>query len=144
MLRIEIGPAAAQDAGAVRALLSRCSLPVDDVGDLAHFLVARKSGAVVGTAGLEPFGEAGLFRSLAVDPAERGKGIGKQLAEAMRAHARALGVGRLFLLTTDAEKYFASLGFSRVARDKLPPGILATRQLRDLCPASAVAMTRVP
>ena len=60
----------------------------------------------------------------------------------MSSHARLLGVERLYLLTTDAERYFARLGFQRTERSGAPAPIQATSQFRLLCPKSAVCMAR--
>jgi hypothetical protein len=60
----------------------------------------------------------------------------------MVSHARLLGVERLYLLTTDAEEYFATLGFKPIERSEAPAPIQATSQFRSLCPKSAVCMAR--
>lgn len=60
--------------------------------------------------------EAG-FRMLAVAPGAQGRGVGRALAEACVARARAAGRQRLVLLTlpamTAAQALYASLGFER-------------------------------
>jgi quercetin dioxygenase-like cupin family protein len=60
----------------------------------------------------------------------------------MVSRARLLGVEQLFLLTTDAERYFAALGFKRTGRSEAPAQIQSTSQFRSLCPKSAVCMSR--
>ena len=60
----------------------------------------------------------------------------------MVSHARLLGVEQLYLLTTDADRYFAALGFKRIERSEAPAQIQATTQFRSLCPKSAVCMAR--
>jgi len=46
------------------------------------------------------------------------------------------------LLTTTAEKFFGTLGFTVVDRSKLPETIRKTNEFLNLCPTSAVCMTR--
>ena len=65
-----------------------------------------------------------------------------ELVAKMTSHARLLGIERLFLLTTEAERYFAALGFNRFDRDAAPAELQATSQFRSLCPKSAVCMIR--
>jgi mannose-6-phosphate isomerase-like protein (cupin superfamily) len=60
----------------------------------------------------------------------------------MVSHARLLGIGRLCLLTTDAGRYFAALGFQRAGRSGAPAQIQATSQFRSLCPQSAACIGR--
>jgi ribosomal protein S18 acetylase RimI-like enzyme len=93
----------------------------------ALVLVAVEDGEVVGTAtveleatiepdgALEP-GHAG-FRMLAVDPAWRGRGIGRALVEECLERARAAGKTTATLHTADemvaALRLYRSLGFER-------------------------------
>jgi len=105
-------------------------------------VVARTGSRLVGTIGLEPCGLAGLLRSLAVAPDVRGHLIGQSLCRRVISHARMLGIERLYLLTTDAERYFARLHFKRIERSEAPSQIQATTQFRSLCPATAVCMAR--
>jgi mannose-6-phosphate isomerase-like protein (cupin superfamily) len=60
----------------------------------------------------------------------------------MISHARLLGIERLYLLTTTAERFFTRLGFQRCGRSDAPPEIQATSQFRSVCPTSAVCMAR--
>jgi len=119
-----------------------CRLPVDDIRDDGIFVVARMGGELCGTAGMESFGAIALLRSVAVHPAWRGKGIASALCDELMRQARSTGVQQLFLLTTDAERFFRTLGFEALARDALPPEVRSTAQFRELCPQTAIAMTR--
>jgi protein-tyrosine-phosphatase/N-acetylglutamate synthase-like GNAT family acetyltransferase len=137
-----IGPAVPADLEAVRALAGASALPVADLGAPNQvFLVARDGGAVVGCVGLELYGDAALLRSLAVEPARRGTGLGAALHEAAIRAARARGVARLWLLTTTAERFFARRGFVRVDRVSVPAAVAASPEFAALCPASAACMT---
>jgi len=126
----------------VKVLLATCGLPTEDIRDDGAFVVARAGTQVCGTAGMEAFGAVALLRSVAVHTAWRRKGIADALCGELMQRARAQGVRRLFLLTTDAQAYFRRLGFAAIERDSLPAEIRATAQFRDLCPASATAMAR--
>jgi amino-acid N-acetyltransferase len=57
-------------------------------------------------------------RTLAVDPACRGHGVGRALLDAVLDRARALGVQRLFCLTF-AVDFFASAGFVPIGEGKV-------------------------
>jgi len=77
-----------------------------------------------------------------VHPAWRHKGIAFALCQAVMHDARQRGMQRLFLLTTDADLFFAKLGFTVTDRAAVPAELRATAQFRELCPQSAIAMTR--
>ncbi|WDZ86352.1 GNAT family N-acetyltransferase [Micromonospora cathayae] len=47
-----------------------------------------------------------------VDPAERGRGLGTWLADAVRDHLADLGVRRILLATNDAHDVYAKAGFT--------------------------------
>jgi amino-acid N-acetyltransferase len=141
---ITFAPAAAADLPAVRALLERCALPTDDLREahLAHFIVCRAGGEIVAAAGLEVIGPVGLLRSLAVAPERRGQRLAHDLWGRMRDRARGLGLERLYLLTTTAERLFARWGFTRVARDAVPDSLRAAAEFASLCPSAAAVMAK--
>lgn len=140
---VTVGPASTADTAAVVALLRSCELPADDIADhLDEVLVARDGDEIVATIGLEPFGDVGLLRSLAVAPRWRGRGLGDGLCHRLEERAVVLGLRRLYLLTTTASAYFARRGWREVERDRVPAAIRATREFSSLCPASAVVMFR--
>jgi amino-acid N-acetyltransferase len=137
--RLTIGSAGAAE---VKPLIAACGLPVEDIGEDSTFVAAREGMNVRGVAGIQRLGAAALLRSVAVDPAWRGKGIAQALCDAAMRRANEHGVRRLFLLTTDAQRFFTKLGFVAVDREALPPEVRETAQFRDLCPQSAIAMER--
>ncbi|HEU5170560.1 MAG TPA: hypothetical protein VFU46_08475, partial [Gemmatimonadales bacterium] len=60
-------PAAPADYPAVAALLGASRLPLDGVpAALGGFVVAEADRKIVGVAGVEAYGDAGLLRSVAV------------------------------------------------------------------------------
>jgi len=137
-----VSVSAASTLDEIKALLAACRLPTADIRHDAVFVVARAGAELCGTAGIEAFGAAALLRSVAVAPAWRGRGIARALCDELLGRARALQVRRVFLLTTDAQRFFHGLGFAVVERDSLPAEIRATAQFRELCPQTAAAMAR--
>jgi amino-acid N-acetyltransferase len=143
MKDIKYSYATQTDLSAIEALLTNCHLPTDGIERLTdNCLVAKLGSKIVGTVALEPCGQSALLRSLAVAPDYRGCSLGHGLTARMVSHARLLGVERLYLLTTDAERYFAAMGFKHAERSEAPAQIQATSQFHSLCPKSAVCMTR--
>ena len=131
-----------RNLGEVKTLLAACGLPTSDLRADGVFLVARDNGRLCGVAGLETRGASALLRSVAVDPKWRRKGIAHALCDAIAQHARKQGVRRLYLLTTDADRYFSTLGFTKAERDTLPPEVRATTQFTETCPQTAIAMSK--
>jgi len=131
------------DLPAIRTLLAVCGLPIEGMELLTdNCIVAKVNSKVVGTITLEPYERSGLFRSLAVAPDCRSRSLGRSLCARIVSHARLLGVEQLYLLTSNAERYFAAMGFKRIERSEAPTQIQATSQFRSLCPKSAVCMAR--
>ncbi len=129
------------DLDGVLALLAEVDLPTVEVAEwLSRFLVAEADGRIIGVAGLEVHGSDGVLRSLAVDPAHQGGGLGGRLAATAIASARRAGLRRLYLLTETAEEYFPRHGFRRIPRDEASDAVRASVEFREACPASAVAM----
>ena len=109
---------AARVHGLIAANLEEGHLLPRTLDDLsAHasrFAIALRGRTVVGCAELAPLSRAvGEVRSLAVSPAERGSGIGRQLIEELRRRARREGFETLCAFT-HAPAYFARIGFSIV------------------------------
>jgi amino-acid N-acetyltransferase len=133
------------DETAVLKLLADAELPVKDLSPdkLKHFLVARaNNGLIIGAIGLEPFHESGLLRSLVVHPSWRGRGLGLELTRHLEAYASELSIKTLFLLTLTAAEFFPKLGYQVVQRAEVPEMIAATEEFGDVCPASAVCLSK--
>lgn len=141
-LRPVIRSALETDLPRVRALLERSALPTAGVAEAwSSFLVAESGGDVVGVVGIEMCGDRyALLRSTAVADEWRGRGLGRTLVERAIEEARGKGIEALYLLTTTAEAYFPSFGFSRVSREEVPVEVRATEEFASACPASATAM----
>lgn len=139
-----IAPFQTHDEVALDTLLQACELPTEDITPemLEHFRVAHLDKALVGCAGVEVLGESGLLRSVAVDEAHRGTGLGKELVAAAEELAREEGVQTLYLLTTTAEGFFAGLGYRKVPREEAPADVAGTEQFATLCPSSSSFMAK--
>ena len=89
--------------------------------DVQEFLVAEgATGDVVGCGALHVMWEdLAEVRTLAVDPAVKGEGVGHLLLERLLERARDLGVRRLFCLTFEVE-FFGRHGFQEI--DGIPVG----------------------
>lgn len=129
--------------GAVR-LLESTGLPSSDLTDemLEHFFFVGSPSAPRALVGLEIISEHALLRSLVVAPSERSNGMGSALLDHAESYARSRSVRRLFLLTTTAEKFFARLGYARIAREEVPDAIRSTREFAEICPASSILMVK--
>jgi amino-acid N-acetyltransferase len=127
----------------VHRLLERCNLPLDGVDDhVDTMLVARDGVDVCGAAALELYADGALLRSVAVEPIRQGCGLGHDLIEAALRLAEAHGARTVFLLTTTADRFFPKFGFSQIARDEVPPSVMASVEFQSACPASATVMRK--
>lgn len=86
------------------------------------FVVAidADTGRIIGCCGLHVIWEdLAEVRSLAVDEAWRGHGIGRNLVEMCMADAAELAIPRVFALTY-VPGFFKKLGFYDISKDQLP------------------------
>jgi amino-acid N-acetyltransferase len=132
------------DFDASRSLLVASGLPVADltVEHLGGFILAEYAAKIVGLVGLERFGAIGLLRSLVVDSSCRGSGLGHALVDALELQARKQQIAELWLLTIDADRFFASLGYVTCDRQIAPEHIANTPEFAGLCPSDAVLMRK--
>jgi len=139
-----IGPARADDVPGMSHLLAqqlvehhvevdvvrleRSVRAVVDDPALGALLVARADGAVVGVAflswihSLEHQGPSAWLDDVYVDPAHRGRGLGRSLVEAALTHARATGRAAIDL-EVDADhasiaRLYERMGFQRLPRER--------------------------
>ena len=133
-------PATEADLPGIRALLEAAALPVGDLPEADRFLVVRPGNVVLGSVAVEPYGDAGLLRSLAVAPEARGTGTGSRLVEAAEACAYADGLRSLVLLTTTAAPFFEARGYAPMDRAEAPAGVRQSSEFQGTCCASAVCL----
>jgi amino-acid N-acetyltransferase len=94
--------------------------PADIYENLQTFSVAELDGRVVGCCALEIiWSDLAEIKSLAVDQANKDKGIGKMLVNAALEQAAVLGVPRVFALTLEPQ-FFQRSGFEIVEKKTLP------------------------
>lgn len=87
---------------------------------LRDFFVVEGVEGIAACSALEVFTrDLGEVRSLAVDPAYEGKGLGRALVERVAAEARRIGLRRLMALTY-VPGFFHKLGFTTVPKATLP------------------------
>ena len=88
--------------------------------NLQTFIVAELDGHVVGCCALEIiWSDLAEIKSLAVDDAKKGIGIGKMMVTVALEQAATLGVPRVFALTLEPE-FFRKLSFEIVKKETLP------------------------
>jgi amino-acid N-acetyltransferase len=89
--------------------------------DVTEFWVAELHGRVMCCGALHVLWEdLGEIRTVATDPAARGRGIGRALCEAVKDEARRIGLTRLFVLTFEVS-FFAGVGFEPIGELHLTP-----------------------
>ncbi len=89
--------------------------------DVTEFWVAEVDGRIEGCGALHVLWEdLGEIRTVATNPALRGRGIGGVVCREIMAQARLLGLTRLFVLTFEVS-FFARLGFEAVSELGLSP-----------------------
>ncbi|MDR3526322.1 MAG: arsenic resistance N-acetyltransferase ArsN2, partial [Rhizomicrobium sp.] len=129
---------------ALIAALSAAGLPTSDVNEAGRsfFAYSTLAGEAVGFAGYELYGEQVLLRSIVVPEALRSRCIGRNLVPLLLYRAFQSGARKAWLLTTTAAPFFSKIGFNVRERSAVPEVILATRQAKDICPSSAVVLSR--
>lgn len=140
-----IRAARAEDLDTVLGLLREASLPEAGVTEsFGSFMIATRGDQVVGSCGLERYGEDGLMRSVVVAPELQRSGVGRALTEYALSRAREQRLTKVYLLTTTARSYFETLGFQVVPREQAPAGIRGSWEFSNGCPSSATFMARSP
>lgn len=87
---------------------------------LRDFAVCELDGQVVGCVGLTIiWADLAEVRSLAVDDAFRGRGVGRHLVEWTITEARRLHIRRVMALTYE-QKFFEKMGFEVIPKENLP------------------------
>lgn len=136
-LRSATGP----DLPAIASLLHEGGLPAGAARErVGRTVVAESDRRVIATAAWEPVGEVGLLRSVAVGTDVRGTGAGLLVSAAALRQAARAGIRDVYLVTTDAEGFFARCGFRPIPREELPEAVAAHKQLTRECPSTAPVM----
>jgi amino-acid N-acetyltransferase len=108
---------------------------------LSDFLLALQDDVLIGSAGLECFGDTALLRSVAVTALERRHGLGQTLVQQVLAFAASLEVRQVVLLTTTAVDFFLRFRFQPISRDQFTRCAQVSVEFQEICPASAIGMS---
>ncbi|MBN2455844.1 MAG: N-acetyltransferase [Sedimentisphaerales bacterium] len=88
--------------------------------NLQSFAVVERDNRVLGCCALQViWSDLAEIKSLAVNQADIGSGIGKMLIAQALEQARQLGINRVFALTLEPE-FFEKLGFDVIDKSTLP------------------------
>jgi N-acetylglutamate synthase-like GNAT family acetyltransferase len=122
------------DVGEVTAFLTIADLTLSGLDDpgVRLWLLRSADGALAGTTGFElsADGSDAIIRSVAVSPAERGRGHGTRLAEHALDVARAEGARRAWLFSRRSGPFWQGLGFAGADRNELAEALADTHQVR--------------
>jgi amino-acid N-acetyltransferase len=130
---LSVRPAGAADAPDIHELIVRYQqaghLLPRSLGDISthasRFVVAIKDGAVLGCGELAPLSRSvAEIRSLVVDEAARGLGVGRTVIDQLRRCTR-IGRYRTLCAFTHDPRFFVRLGFSIVPHFWLPEKVSA-------------------
>jgi amino-acid N-acetyltransferase len=128
----------------VVAFLEGAALPTSDLTEkhMQDFFHVGPASAPIGIVGVQLYGADALLRSLLVSAAHRTQGVGGRLVEHAEQHACQRGASTVYLLTTTAESFFRSCGYTVTPRDDAPFAIRSTPEFSNLCPASAAFLSK--
>lgn len=89
--------------------------------EIDHFIVIERDGIVIACAALYPYDQkAAEIACVVTHPDYRAGGRGAQLVDFLEEKAKTMGLGEVFVLTTQTAHFFIEQGFSESSRDKLP------------------------
>lgn len=126
---------------AFRLILQSSNLPYSDLNFKDHLLVGYyDETGLIGTGGLEIYGQHALLRSLAVKIGVRGLSLGSFITKDLINQARKKSLKAIYLLTETAHGFFALKGFKDISRDEAPNAVRLSSEFSRVCPASAACM----
>jgi amino-acid N-acetyltransferase len=127
----------------IYSLLQSLSLPTEGIEDhLNNFYVLKDKDEIIGTGGIEIYDEAGLIRSIAVDPKYQKKGLGRRIIEYLLKYAKEKDVKELFLLTDTVPKLYEKFGFNYITRENVNSKIEQSEEFNGSCPNTADLMVK--
>jgi amino-acid N-acetyltransferase len=129
----------------LKDFLKSNKLPSDDVKlEGNQFVTYREgSGKILGSGGLEFYGNYCLLRSVAVALEFRKQGHGETITMDLINLAKEKSARGIYLLTETAQPFFEKLGFRNKSRDNAPIEIKTSSEFSSVCPVSAVLMSMV-
>jgi len=137
----QVRPASGPDLPHIATMLHQGGLTAGAARErVGRTMVAEADRKPIATASWERIDGVGLLRSVAVSSEYRRAGAGTIIVAATLKRVIEEGVREVYLVTENAERFFAACGFRVIDRDQLPEGIEKHPQLVRECPASAPAM----
>ena len=122
-------------------LLTSSDLPTSGLDYTKDLLVGYyEDGIMVGTGGLEIYGDYGLLRSLSVKLGTRGKALGTAITEYLIKQGKERKLKGIYLLTETAHGFFLRKGFQDVRREEVPEPLKASSEFSHDCGPAAIAM----
>lgn len=119
------------DVPLLAGLIARAHLPPIFIAEwIEGFAVAEHEGGVLACGGLEMYGACAVIRSVAVEEAARGLGLGRRLSELLVEDATASGASAVYLFTQDAHGFWLKLGFADIDPGNWPEAARACWQHR--------------
>ena len=86
------------------------------------YVVFEVDGSVHACGALHDWGEGqGEIAAVATDPLYTGMNLGRRIVSCLIEKARKAAMGRVFVLTTQTQDWFESLGFQETPLETLPP-----------------------
>jgi len=126
---------------AFRKQLKLAGLSFDDLDKDDHLLVGYyHNDELIGTGGIEIYGDFGLLRSVSVVESFKGKKWGSKITMHLIDKAKESNLKGLYLLTETASGFFHKLGFNVTSREQVIQEVKNSKQFTYACPASAVCM----
>ena len=131
-----------RELNSLRYFLKANQLPADDLklSDSLYLTYYDSNEALVGSGGLEFYGDKALLRSLAVSQTMRSQSQGKQIVEDLIEQVKSKGIKEIYLLTLTAYYFFLKFGFNEINREAVPLEIKSSTEFSQVCPSSARVM----
>lgn len=112
------------DAEAMAALIVSGELPPFFLEPyIEGFLAIEHEGRIVGTGGVEFYGDDAVIRSVVVDPAARGLGLGIDIGTLLEDDALKSGARDVYLFTMHAYEFWKRLGYIDLPLDQWPENV---------------------
>lgn len=121
--------------------LKMAGLPFEDLDKDKHLLVGYyENENLIGTGGVEIYGDFGLLRSVSVVGNYKGKKIGSKITMHLIDKAKESNLKGLYLLTETAPDFFQKFGFDVTGREHVANEVKNSKEFTHVCPVSAVCM----
>jgi len=129
----------------LQKFLQQNKLPHTDVQLNGNLFIGYhdEKGNLIGSGGLELYGNAALLLSVAVDESLRGKSLGRNIVEDLVLKAKNLKVKSIYLLTETANEFFIKKGFQNVSRQDVPKEVSESSEFSEVCPSTASCMVYI-